>query len=110
MKSITEMRRFEKLAEAFLRASGATDSGDEIFPLQIETKAGPLLLNTSITGVNGRFQEPKRARALLNPNRLGDSQVNIKSSGAWLHQYYQSPLSADEALEDFKSDLKLVLG
>jgi hypothetical protein len=110
MKSITEMRRFEKLAGAFLRAVGAVDSGDNTFPLQLETKAGLLLLTTGVFGaVNGRFQEVKRARALLNPTKLRDSETNLKSSGAWLHQYYHSPLSADEALEDFRSNLTPIL-
>lgn len=98
MKSLVEARRFKNLAEDFLSSVGAVKGTDEKYPLQIETTVGTLMLNPVDFGVNGQFQDVKRARALLHPKKY-------HWDGRWLHIYYQSPMSAKQAVDDFKKNL-----
>lgn len=117
MKSITEARRFEKMTVAFLRSVGAVDSDtrtDEILQavrgasvqreLRIETTLGPLLLTPSTFSVHGKFLDVPRACALLNPKKQRGMKLDFRTGG-WRHDYYQSPLSAEQALQDLKGDL-----
>ena len=98
MKSLVEARRFKNLAEDFLSSVGAVKGTDEKYPLQIETTVGTLMLNPVDVGVNGQFQDVKRARALLHPKKY-------HWDGRWLHNYYQSPMSAKQAVDDLKKNL-----
>jgi hypothetical protein len=98
MKSVVEARRFKKMAEDFLISVGAVERADEIYPLQIDTTIGRLMLNPVDFGVNGQFQDVKRARALLHPKKY-------HWDGRWSHSYYQSPMSANQSVDDFKKQL-----
>lgn len=98
MKSIVEARRFTEIAADFLRSVGAVKGTQEHFPLQIETIVGTLVLNTEASSFNGRFLDVKRARPLIKPK-------NYAWDGRWGHDYYESPMSADQVVEDFQKEL-----
>jgi hypothetical protein len=108
MQSIVEARRFARLATKFLLSIGAVRSEDKEseYPLQIETKAGPLSLRPETSAVYGRFQDVKRACELLNQRtKRGQSAPYV----VWNKNYFDWTLTAEQALYDFEVSLMALL-
>jgi hypothetical protein len=112
LKSIVEARRLQKITTAFLRSVGAVDNpecekipaGFPRYPLMLETKAGELMLNADHWYIRGQFQDVNAACELLNPKKQRGNRL-CPRTGSWSHGYYQSPMSAAQALDDFKESL-----
>jgi hypothetical protein len=100
MQSIVEARRFNRVTTKFLLSVGAvsTNSDSTEYPVkysfQVETKAGLLLLLPDVFGVYSRFEDVDLARDVLNAKK--------KWNGTQAHNYFDTTITAEQALDDFK--------
>lgn len=99
--------RFKQLVASMLTNLGAQPSKLGWYELELETRVGTLLLNPLDGWLAARFDDVKRAAALLNPGNCWVNRLN-HHSGKW-NFHFDDGVTPELAVEFIEHHIREVL-